>query len=65
MINYAAIAVAALEAVQHLLKDLEAGHVTLEDAQARIAAIKAGRATVDAEIDAAARARFGGNKPGI
>mgnify|MGYP001594864933 CR=1 FL=1 len=66
MINYAAVAVAALEALQHLLKDLAAGKVTIEDALLRIAALKSGRAAVDAEMDAAALAKFsGGNKPGI
>ena len=65
MINYPAIIRAAFMAIDQLLDDLESGRVTLEDAQARIAALKAGRAAVDAEMDAAALAKFSGNKPGI
>lgn len=59
MINYAAVAVAALEALQQLLKDLESGKVTIEQAQSRIAALKSDRAAADAEADAAALAKFG------
>ena len=70
MINHAALIAAALEALVHLLRDLESEKVTLEQAQARIAALKSDRAAADAEADAAALAKFGGefgggNKPGI
>ena len=66
MINYAALAVSLADAIIRVLQAVEGGKLTLEQAQAKIAALTSGLDAQDAKHNAALAGRFpAGNTPGI